>query len=199
MVFSSNFSYCFLKMRCKHTLQKGENLNSIGNLVKNKRIYQRGYNNKGFNNLHSKGFYVVRRQRGKGFTSVLLGLSRFLIPLIQSGYKAIKSEAVSAGTDILRDFKNKHLEDIVKKRSQQAVKNLKEKASNKIDTMMKGEGLRRKKRKKTIKRRRPRKNIHTLKLLKRTRSGPIIIKKRKPPARKSKSKSKKIDIQKIFG
>lgn len=186
------YSYCSINMRCKHTLQSGKNLNSIGNIVKNKRTYQRGYNN-----FHTKGFYIVKRQRGRGFGSAFLGLARFLIPLIQSGYKAIKSEAVSAGTDILRDFKNKHLDDIVKKRSQQAVQNLKDKASNKIDSMMEGKGLR----KKTIKGQRSRKNVHSVKLPKRRRTRPIIIvKKRKSRSRKPKSKpQQKIDIQKIFG
>lgn len=179
-------------MRCKHTLQSGENFNSIGKLVKNKRNYQRGYNN-----FHSRGFYVVKRQRGRGIGSAFLGLARFLIPLIQSGYKAIKGEAVSAGADILRDFKNKHLEDIVTKRSREAVRNLKDKASNKIDSMMKGEGPRRKRQKKSIKRQRTRKNMHTAKVVKRKKTRPIIAKERKSRARKNKLK--KIDIQKIFG
>lgn len=179
-------------MRCKQTLQSGKNLHSIGKIVKNKRIFQKGYNN-----FDTKAYYLTRRHRGRGIGSAFLGLARFLLPLLQSGYKAVKSEAISAGKDILRDFKDKQIENIVKKRGQMAVSNLKTKAVDKIDSMMTGEGM-----KKSIKRRRSKKIGHIVKITKRrkTKLTKPIKNKIKIVRKKRKSKPrKKLNIKEIFG
>lgn len=169
---------------CIHTPQFGKNLNSMGTLVKNKRIFQKGYNN-----FHTGRYYLAKRHRGRGFGSAFLGLARFLIPLLQSGYTAIKNEAFSAGKDILRDIRDKQLEKIVKKRGEEAVQNLKEKAINKIDSMMmSGQGMRmRKKDKKSIKRRNVEKTKHIVKNTKRKRTS------------HSAAPQNKINIEEIFG
>lgn len=185
--------------------QTGRNLQSIGKISKNKRIYQRGYGA-----LCNKSYYVKNNQYGRGIGSIFLGLSRFLIPLLQSSYRAIKDEALSAGSDILQEVSKKGIDSIVKDRSRKAVQNLKDKAVQKLDTMMSGSGNGCKKRKtateserKVIKRRKNKKNNQTLLATKRStkrKENPRKNHKKintKPIVNKKKLTSK--EIRDIFG
>lgn len=172
-----------------HHIQIGSNIGSIGKLVKNKKVYQRGYNN-----LSHRNYYIRRSQRGHGFGAVFSGLSRFLIPLIRSGYNALKNEAISAGGDILNDL---NIENIIKKRGKQAVQNLKTKAVDKIDSIMTGSGS--KKRRKTIKRMYTKKNVQILPELNRTHKGKFKTKLNINIKQNGKGITKKASIKDIFG
>lgn len=185
-------------------LQSGTNFGSIGKLVRNKRIHQRGSNlnySIPYHNLNPYRSYSIRRAQRGGFGGAFLGLARFLIPLIRSGYKALKSEALDAGADILRNLKDQGIENIVKKRSKEAVQNLKTKAVNKLDSLMSGEGKSRKKPRKTIKRMKLKKKAHInpgvarLRLKKRKKRSKSIKKK----SFRRKTRTKRVTIKDIFG
>lgn len=189
--------YSLFNMRRKR-LQRGKNLQNIGTLVRNRRNQQKRFNyqGQGFNFCKGNCFYR-KNFRGRGFGSVFAGLSRFLLPIIQNSLKSLKSEAISAGSDIFNEFKNKGLEQIVTNRGKQAIQNLKNKAVNKIDSMMTGKALKKKKRK-VIKRRRATKNVHKPLVVKRRRIKRKKTRLRKG-SRKRKTKESKINFKEIFG
>lgn len=180
-------------MHTGHISQKGGNLGSIGKLVKNKKVYQRGYNN-----LSHRNYYIRAGQRGQGFGAVFSGLARFLIPLIRSGYHALKDETLSAGKDIINELKDKSIDNIVRKRGREAIQNLKTKAVNKIDSVMSGSGRkRRKKSTKTIKRRHTKIKVQITPSIKRLQDGKGKIKN--ISSSKNRKKTKKLSIKDIFG
>lgn len=89
----------------------------------------------------------VLHQQGHGIGSFLGGLFRSVLPLISSGAKAIGKEALNAGVGILSDIVSaKPLEESVTSRFHEATSNLKRKADNKINRVMKGSGYKNKKR-----------------------------------------------------
>lgn len=129
------------------------------------------------------GPYGATGQKGLGLGSFLGNWIRRLFPLLRSGAKAVGSEAVSTGFNVLRDFINgKPLKDSVGDRINEAGQNLSKKASTKLKTMM-GSGYNRSKRK------RKRQSTSVAKRRKISKKG-ARKKKRKP----SKKKQRVLDI-----
>lgn len=141
-----------------HThLQKGRALQDIGPTFKSPLIYQRGFG--------SYPIYQLQRRNlsGRGVGSVFAGLFRYLQPLLTKGMKSVAKEALNAGTDILANMDNQPVKELVKKRSSEALNNLKRKAVSKLDTLMEGSAP-----KKRIKRRKNKKASQSVAVVKKT-------------------------------
>lgn len=88
----------------------------------------------------------VPYQRGHGIGSFLGGLFRSVLPLLSSGAKVIGKEALNAGVGLLSDMVNaRPLEESVTNRFKDATSNLKRKADDKMDRVMKGSGYKNRK------------------------------------------------------
>jgi hypothetical protein len=86
----------------------------------------------------------VSHQRGHGIGSYLGGLFRSVLPLLSSGFRTVGKEALNAGVGLLSDMMNSHpLEDSLKSRFKDVSSNLKRKADEKIDSLMRGSGYKR--------------------------------------------------------
>lgn len=85
-------------------------------------------------------------QRGHGIGSFLGGLFRSVLPLLRNGAKVVGKEALNAGVGLLSDMvQTKPLDESLKYRIKEATTNLKRKADDKIDRVMKGSGYKSKK------------------------------------------------------
>jgi len=148
--------------------QNGYGLAHIGSLVKNKRIYQRGYGVSDYNsNIVLPRYYTYRSfQRGRGFGSIFLKFFKTLSPMVFKGLKAIGKEAMTAGKEIINDESDQPLTEKIRKRSKKAVGNLTKTALQKLETNMSGDGVR----KKSIKRRMPIDPSHSMVIVKRAKS-----------------------------
>ena len=81
--------------------------------------------------LHNHSQY----QRGKGLGRFFARAFQYLSPLIKSGISALKDQGIkSAGSIINQLGEEKDLETILKQESKSALKNLKEKAINKLNS-----------------------------------------------------------------
>lgn len=88
-------------------------------------------------------------QRGHGIGSFLGGLFRSVLPLLKNGAKAVGKEALNAGVGLLSDMLNvQPMDESIRSRLKTATSNLKRKADEKIDTVMKGSGYKIKKQRK---------------------------------------------------
>lgn len=88
-------------------------------------------------------------QRGHGIGSFLGGLFRSVLPLLKNGAKVVGKEALSAGVGLLSDMINvQPMDESVRSRFKTATSNLKRKADEKIDSIMRGSGYKIKKQKK---------------------------------------------------
>lgn len=92
-------------------------------------------------------------QRGRGLFG---GIIRWLTPLLLSSGKAIGKEALKSGAEILGNWGNQPINQLMKAEKEKILKNLAAKAGNKLKRMgdeMSGDGIKRRKRssKKTIK------------------------------------------------
>lgn len=76
--------------------------------------------------------YYYRNQRGEGIGDFFATAYRFLNPLLQSGLSVLGNQAIRSGTNILSDLGKKDLGTIVREQGEQAIKNLSEKAIDKI-------------------------------------------------------------------
>lgn len=86
----------------------------------------------------------VSHQRGHGIGSFLGGLFRSVLPLLSSGFRTVGKEALNAGVGLLSDMMNAHpMEESVKSRFKNASANLKRKADEKIESLMRGSGYKR--------------------------------------------------------
>ena len=93
------------------------------------------------------GAYHGSSQKGDGLGSFLGGLLRRVYPLLKSGAKALGTEALSTGVNLLRDaISGKSMKDSVRTRVTEAGTNLTGKAARKMETMV-GSGYKRPKRK----------------------------------------------------
>lgn len=132
--------------------QTGSGIEDLGRPIKLKRIYQSGGGRvKNYDYLEPDFIFPNRVMHGAGIGSLFIPLFRYLAPvvkpLLSKGLSALKQELVSAGTDILQN----PTRDMVRKRTRQAVDNLKEKAEKKIKIMT-GSGVsRRREKRKSIK------------------------------------------------
>lgn len=101
--------------------QTGGNLRDIGQI----------YKGPGEQTSSSSSQYY-RNQKGEGIGDFFATAYRFLNPLLQSGLSVLGNQAIRSGTNILSDLGKKDLGTIVREQGEQAIKNLSEKAINKI-------------------------------------------------------------------
>ncbi|GFS29128.1 uncharacterized protein F54H12.2 [Trichonephila inaurata madagascariensis] len=86
-------------------------------------------------------------QKGYGFGGLFRSLFRAAVPLFKSGAKAVGKQLFHSGVDVLNDIsKGDNFKVATQRRLKEAGRNLTEKASNKVKTMI-GSGRRNKKRK----------------------------------------------------
>lgn len=99
--------------------QIGSGLGQIGPLYTNPRFIQHGRGGVGafFSNL----FHYVR-------------------PLLQSSFRAVKSQAIKTGKNILSEAGSKPIKEIIKQQGRLAVEELAEKGLAKLQKMQRGEG-----------------------------------------------------------
>lgn len=90
-------------------------------------------------------FAGSRYQRGRGVGAFLGGLFRKILPYLASGAKAVGKEVARAGVNVLEDVTNDRasFKEAVKTRARESGKNLRKKAVEKINDMMKGSGYKR--------------------------------------------------------
>lgn len=80
-------------------------------------------------------------QRGHGLGSFLSGLFRRALPLLTRGARAVGKEALHAGMNILGDVAhNTPFKDAFRSRITESGRNLKRKAEEKFESLMKGSG-----------------------------------------------------------
>lgn len=95
------------------------------------------------------GNYTGSGQKGAGIGSFLGGLFRRILPLLSSGAKAVGTEALQTGVNLLRDaITGKSLKESVGDRVNEAGKNLSKKASLKLQSMVGSGHIKKRKRKK---------------------------------------------------
>lgn len=83
-------------------------------------------------------------QRGHGIGSFLGGLFRSIIPLLSSGAKTVGKEVLRSGVGLISDMVNtRPADDSIRERLHEVTTNLKRKADNKIERIMKGSGYKR--------------------------------------------------------
>lgn len=102
-----------------------------------------------YRNQLGSGVSVVYRgapyQRGHGIGSFLGGLFRSISPLLKSGAKAVGQEALKTGINVLSDMVGAvPPKRAFESRIKEFTTNLKRRADNKVDSVMKGSGYKRK-------------------------------------------------------
>lgn len=97
--------------------------------------------------------FSPKYQRGRGLGGVFAGLLRYLRPMLSSGLKFLKTEAINTGADLLSGInQQKPIKEILRDRSLNIVDNIRDKAVNKINNMSgSGRHLHQLKKKKTAK------------------------------------------------
>lgn len=73
------------------------------------------------------------RQDGGGIARYLASAIRFFKPLLSSGINALKEQGIESAGSILDQLGNKDVKSILKEEGQRAIKNLKQKALNKLN------------------------------------------------------------------
>lgn len=161
-------------------------------------------------------------QRGHGVGSFLGGIFRKILPLFSRGARAVGKEALRSGLNILSDVgHNTPFKEAFKARVRESGDNLKRKANEKIDLLMRGSGyneltgkritqsmiarlpIRTKKRRRGLKSKNKKK---TRKGAKKNKKSKLRLtkkknraKKKKQNKRKTKASSKKASPVDIFG
>lgn len=80
--------------------------------------------------------FSPKYQRGRGLGGVFAGLLKYLRPMLSSGLKFLKTEAINTGADLLSGINNqKPIKEILRDRSLKIVDNMRDKAVNKINNM----------------------------------------------------------------
>lgn len=88
-------------------------------------------------------------QKGYGFGGLFRSLFRAAVPLFKSGAKAVGKQLFHSGVDMLNDVsQGDNIKEAAKRRLKEAGKNLTDKATVKVKSMI-GSGRRNKKRKKS--------------------------------------------------
>lgn len=103
-----------------YLIQSGGNLTDIGELYRSPIIYQ----------------------RGRGIGSFFSGLLKYFQPLVASGAKVLKQQAIKTGKAILEEGGSKALKDILKEQGKAAAQELTQKGINKLFDSMDGAGNR---------------------------------------------------------
>lgn len=86
-------------------------------------------------------------QKGYGFGGLFRSLFRAAVPLFKSGAKAVGKQLFHTGVDVLKDLsQGNDIKEAAKRRLKEAGRNLTDKASKKVKSMI-GSGRRNKKRK----------------------------------------------------
>lgn len=98
-------------------------------------MYQRGY--------HYFPRLRTQPQFGRGFGSAIASLARYFRPLLIRGLKTVGKEVLDAGSDILANIQGQPMQQLVKARSETALENLKRKARDQLEPLMKGESAKR--------------------------------------------------------
>lgn len=125
--------------RCTN-IQRGGNLQDIGPLVRNRRVYQRG--GAFLPPPQYYFYYSPYNHRGRGIGSVFFKFFKAVSPMLVKGLRSVGKEAIAAGADILADKSGKPFSQILRSRTSKAVTNLRQKAENKIQKAMEGSGQR---------------------------------------------------------
>lgn len=137
-------------------------------------------------------------QKGHGIGQFLGGLFRKALPFLKRGAKAVGREALRAGMHIIDDVSthNVPFKNALRNRAYESTHNLKRKAEEKIDNLMKGSGYKRgaRKLKKQLPGKRRRRRVSKKNKLKKTKK---VIRKKKPVKRNKKKKQR--TISDIFG
>lgn len=102
--------------------------------------YQSGGSLRDIGQIYRGPEAYYRNQRGEGIGDFFATAYRFLNPLLQSGLSVLGNQAIRSGTNILSDLGKKDLGTIVREQGEQAIKNLSEKAINKIKRRAAGGG-----------------------------------------------------------
>jgi hypothetical protein len=150
----------------------------------------------GKNQVGDGGIPVVFRgpysQQGHGLGSFFSGLFRMAAPLILKGAKAIGKQALKSGVQVIGDVATGHnFKQSTKRRMEEGIGNLSEKAQAKVREMV-GSGRKRRKR---MKSRQVKKHI------KRQRKSTPAIRSKKRASKKSRRKTspkKKKNTRKVF-
>lgn len=89
----------------------------------------------------SRVYVGSHHQRGHGIGQFLGGLLRRALPLFTRGAKAVGSEALHAGYNVLSDVaRNVPVKQSLRARATESAYNLRRKAEEKLDKLMEGEG-----------------------------------------------------------
>lgn len=94
------------------------------------QYYQSGGSLRDIGPIYRGPYY--NNQKGEGIGDFFTTAFRFLNPLLRSGLSVLGNQAIQSGSNILSDLGKKDLGTIVKEQGEQAIKNLSEKAINKI-------------------------------------------------------------------
>lgn len=95
---------------------------------------------RGVNNIGPVHQSFRFKQRGRGLSSVFQGIFRFLSPYILSSTKAIGNEALRSGADLLQNLGKKPIKELIRDQRDISLKNLVDKAENKMREMTKQTG-----------------------------------------------------------
>lgn len=157
----------------------------FGTIFKKQKTFQKGY---GYSHKpFTRPIYRPTFQRGRGgLGNIFSHLYRYIKPWVKSGIDSVKKELISSGIDILSDQSGAPLKEIVGNRGKTAIKNLKRKAQEKLDNIMKGSGKFSSKKKRKLENG-PLVGIRTSEFsnLMSNKKGKIQLKKRKKPRKKS--------------
>jgi hypothetical protein len=141
--------------------------------------YYHYYNAQSHGNTLGNFYTSQRGQKGAGLGSFLAQVFRKVFPFIKSGASALGKELLQSGIGVFQDnFKGIPLKESVKGRMTEAGNNLTRRAANKVESMMTGNG---------VKKRRKRRSNQSAGGTRRKR----IAKRKTKPKRKSVSKKKK--------
>lgn len=107
---------------------------------------QRGLGRRGYGGI-SHVYIGTPNQRGHGIGSFLGGLFRRVLPFLRKGAAAVGKEALRTGANVAADMLKKDisLKDAFHARARESRDNLKRKAGEKIEKLMKGSGYKKRK------------------------------------------------------
>lgn len=136
-------------------------------------------------------------QRGRGIGSFLSGLFRKALPLLKSGARAVGKEALRAGMNVFDDMSSRDVpfKEALRNRAMESGHNLKRKAEEKMETLMRGSGYKKASVKKSRQSRPSRRRRNTSIKPKKKR----LQNKKKDRKKKPRKIKKKRALSDIFG
>lgn len=93
------------------------------------QYYQSGGSLRDIGTIYRSSFH---NQKGEGIGDFFVTAYRYLNPLLRSGLSVLGNQAIQSGSNILSDLGKKDLSTIVREQSENAIKNLSNKAIEKI-------------------------------------------------------------------